>query len=153
MANTYSQLYVQLVFATYRRTAAISPEWENELHKYISGIISNKKHKLICINGTEDHIHILVGFNVNQSISSLVQDIKRSTSLWINENNFTKGRFEWQEGYGAFSYSKSQLKDVIKYIENQKEHHKKTSFIDEFKTFLKIFEVSFEEKYIFRKPD
>lgn len=94
MANTYSQLYVQLVFSTYRRTASISPDWENELYKYISGIISNKKHKLICINGTHDHIHILIGFNVNQSVSSLVQDIKRSTSLWINENNFTKSRFE-----------------------------------------------------------
>ena len=107
---------------------------------------------MLCINGTEDHIHILIGLNPDQSISSITQDIKRSSSKWINDNKLSFGRFEWQEGFGAFTYSKSHVKAVIRYIENQKEHHKKISFLDEFREFLKKYEVSFDDRYIFKEP-
>jgi REP element-mobilizing transposase RayT len=135
-----------------RRTALITKDYETELYKYITGTLQNKSHKMICINGTEDHVHILIGLNPDQSISSLMQDIKRSSSRWINENKLSFGKFEWQVGYGAFTYSRSQLKSVINYIDNQKEHHKKTSFLDEFRQFLKKYEVDYDERYIFKEP-
>ena len=152
MANTYTQLYVQFVFSPMRRTALITTDYETELYKFITGTLQNKNHKMISINGTEDHVHMLVGLNPDQSISSLMQDIKRSSSRWINENKLSFGKFEWQVGYGAFTYSRSQLKSVINYIENQKEHHKKTSFLDEFRLFLKKYEVEYDERYIFKEP-
>lgn len=151
MANTYTQLFIQLVFSPIRKTAIISDTYETILHKYITGIITNKGHKMICINGTEDHVHILISLNPEYSISSLVQEVKRCSSIWINENKFCLGRFEWQSGFGAFSYSKSQLSNVIKYIENQKEHHKKVSFLDEYKHFLNKFEVEYDSRYIFKE--
>jgi len=151
MANTYTQLYIQIVFSPVRKTALINNTYEEELYKYITGIVKNKNHKMICIGGTEDHIHLFVGLNPDQSISSLVQDVKRSSSKWINDNNLCLGRFDWQIGYGAFTYSKSQLKDVIKYIETQKEHHKKLTFLEEYKLFLKKFDVQYDERYIFKE--
>ena len=152
MANTYTQLYVQFVFSPMPRTALITTDYETELYKFITGTLQNKNHKMISINGTEDHVHMLIGLNPDQSISSLMQDIKRSSSRWINENKLSFGKFEWQVGYGAFTYSRSQLKSVINYIENQKEHHKKTSFLDEFRLFLKKYEVEYDERYIFKEP-
>jgi REP element-mobilizing transposase RayT len=151
MANTYTQLFIQLVFSPIRKTALIRDSYEINLHKYITGIITNKGHKMICINGTEDHIHILISLNPEYSISSLVQEVKRSSSIWINDNKFCLGRFEWQSGFGAFSYSKSQLKNVIVYIGNQKEHHKKVSFLDEYKTFLNNLDVEYDPRYIFKE--
>ncbi len=124
MANTYTQLFVHLVFAVQNRQALISETWKDELYKYITGIISNKGHKILSIGGVSDHIHILIGVIPDQSISSLVADIKRSSSLWINEKRLTTGKFAWQEGFGAFSYGKSQVHDVCEYIENQEEHNK-----------------------------
>lgn len=151
MANTYTQIHLHLIFAVKYRTGVVQNTWKEELYKYITGIVQQNKHKLILINGMPDHIHLLVGFRPNQSIADLLQDIKANSSKWINEKGFVKGRFEWQEGYGAFSYGKSQIKDVIKYIENQEEHHKKKTFREEYITFLDAFEVEYDEKYIFRE--
>jgi REP element-mobilizing transposase RayT len=118
MANTYSQIYIQFVFSVKYRDAVIMPVWKDELYKYVTGIVKNNGHLMISINGMPDHIHILIGMNPKQSVSTLLQDIKGSSSKWINERKFVKGKFEWQEGYGAFSYSQTQVKEVIAYIED-----------------------------------
>ncbi|MBA3682771.1 MAG: IS200/IS605 family transposase [Bacteroidetes bacterium] len=151
MANTYSQIYLQFVFSVKYRDSVIHKDWKNELYKYVTGIIKNNNHKLISINGMPDHIHILVCMKPTQSISDLLQDIKGNSSKWINEKGFVKRKFEWQEGYGAFSYGQSQIKDVIAYIEAQEEHHKKKSFKEEYIDFLKIFEITYDEKFIFKQ--
>ena len=116
MANSYTQIHLQLIFAVKFREALIKKEWKDELYKYISGIITTQRHKLIIINGVEDHLHILIGYKPHQSLSDLMQDIKGSSSNWINDKKFLRSKFAWQGGYGAFSYSYSQLPNVIKYI-------------------------------------
>ncbi|MCC6582699.1 MAG: IS200/IS605 family transposase [Chitinophagales bacterium] len=151
MANTYTQIHIQFVFAVKFRDAIIHSSWKDELYRYMTGIVQNNKHKLIAINGMSDHIHILIGMRPTQSISDLMQDIKGSSSKWINQKGFIKGKFEWQEGYGAFSYGKSQVKDVIAYIENQEQHHSKKTFRDEYMDFLKKFDVEYDEQYIFKE--
>ncbi|MCC6683623.1 MAG: IS200/IS605 family transposase [Bacteroidia bacterium] len=151
MANTYTQIHIQFVFAVKHRIGLIQSSWKDELYKYITGIVQNHKHKLLAINGMPDHIHILVGIRPNQSISELMQDVKGSSSKWINERKLVPGRFEWQEGYGAFSYSASQLKDVINYIQKQEEHHKTKTFKEEYITILKKAEVDFDEQYLFKE--
>lgn len=151
MSNTYTQIHIQFVFVVKYRDGLINSIWMEELNKYISGIVEKQKHKLIAINGMPDHIHLLVGFRSTQSISDFMQNVKGSSSKWINEKKFLKGKFEWQEGYGAFSYSKTDLKNVIAYIMNQEEHHLKRSFRDEYLDLLKEFEVEFDEKYIFKE--
>ncbi|MBL0331070.1 MAG: IS200/IS605 family transposase [Bacteroidetes bacterium] len=151
MPNTYTQIHIQVVFAVKHRDSCIKDSWKNELYKYITGIVQGNNHKMIAINGVSDHIHVFIGLRPTQSISELMQDIKGSSSKWINEKRFVHGRFEWQEGYGAFSYGKSQIKDVIKYIENQELHHRKNTFREEYLDFLKKFEVDYDEKYIFRE--
>lgn len=150
MANTYTQIHIQAVFAVQNRKSIIHSSWKDELYKYITGIIQNQNHKLLVINGTEDHIHMLFGFRPVQSLSDLIQDVKGCSSRWINEKNFQKSRFSWQEGVGAFSYSKSQLNSIIGYIKNQDEHHRKTTFIEEYIEILRQFEVEFDERYIFK---
>ncbi|MFC4475985.1 IS200/IS605 family transposase [Flavobacterium chungangensis] len=149
MANTYSQLYVQIVFAVKGRQNLISKKCKDEIYKYITGIITNQKQKLIAINGMPDHIHILVGIKPNVSISDLVRDIKTSSSKFINEQKWINGKFEWQTGFGAFSYGHSQLTPVIKYIENQEEHHRTKTFKEEYIMFLKLFNIDFKNEYIF----
>ncbi|WP_125721535.1 IS200/IS605 family transposase [Flavobacterium ustbae] len=151
MANTYTQIHIHFVFAVKYRQAAIHESWKNELYKYISGIIKNHNHKLLGINGMADHVHILIGIRPAQSISDLMKTIKQNSSKWINENKFTATHFEWQEGYGAFSYSKSQLSAVINYIELQEQHHKRKSFKEEYISFLEKFEVDYDEKFIFKE--
>jgi putative transposase len=151
MANTYTQIHLHLIFAVKYRESVILDSWKDELYKYITGIVQNNKHKLIVINGMLDHIHLLIGFRPIQSLSDLLQDIKGNSSKWINEKRFIRGKFEWQEGYAAFSYGKSQIKNVINYIENQEEHHKKKTFREEYIDFLNIFEVEYDEKYIFKE--
>lgn len=150
MANTYTKVYIQYIFAVQNRISLINPRWEVELYKYITGIVQNQKHKLIAINGMPDHIHVFVGMHTTQSMAELMQDVKEFSSKWINKNVFTKGKFQWQDGYGAFSYSKSHIDNVYKYIMNQKEHHKKKTFIEEYIEFLKKFEVPYDERYIFK---
>ncbi len=152
MANTYTQIHLQFVFAVKNRNALIHKEWKDELFKYITGIVAAYNHKLLAINGVEDHIHILVGMRPTQSVSELLQDIKGSSSKWINDKKFLKSKFEWQQGFGAFSYSKSDVKSVIKYIENQEIHHNKQTFHDEYIEFLNEFDIEYDTKYIFLDP-
>jgi len=149
MANTYSQLYIQIVFAVKGRQNLISPNKKDEIYKYISGIIANQKQKLIAINGMPDHIHILVGIKPDVSLSDLVRVIKTNSSKFINEQRWINGKFEWQTGFGAFSYGHSQLTNVIKYIENQEEHHKTKTFREEYIAFLKLFNIDFKNEYLF----
>ena len=150
MSNTFTQIHIHTVFAVQNRLSLISKSWEDRLYKYITGILQNQNHKLITINGMPDHIHILFGMRPTQSLSNLMQDIKGDSSRWINKNQLVKGKFAWQEGYGAFSYSKSQLSSVANYIENQEEHHKKKTFIEEYKRILDDFNIEYDEKYIFK---
>ena len=147
--GAFTQLYVHLVFAVKYRERFLTKEIRDELFKYISGIISNRKHKVIIINGIADHIHILIGLNPNDKISDLVACLKRESSSFINEKQFFRGKFHWQDGYGAFSYSRSQLDVIYKYIANQEFHHKKKTFREEYVELLKRFEVKFDEKYLF----
>lgn len=149
MPGTFSQVYIQVVFAVKGRENLISSKWKDELHKYISGIISGKGQKSIIVNGMPDHIHAFIGLKPSMSISDLVRDIKNNSSKFINERKLVKGKFAWQEGYGSFSYSHSQIDDVYKYILNQEGHHKKRTFKEEYMELLKRFEVKFEEKYLF----
>lgn len=153
MANTYTQIYIHTIFAVKNRQSLIKYEWEEQLYKYITGIVTNQGHKLLAINGMPDHLHILIGMKPIQSLSDLMQDIKGDSSKWINKEGLTRVHFSWQEGYGAFSYAKSQLDNVVKYILNQKEHHKKKSFRDEYIGFLKAFDVEYDEKYIFKPTE
>jgi len=148
MANTYTQIYLHIVFAVQNRISLIHPEWKNDLYKYITGIIQNNGHKLIAINGVSNHLHIAIGYKPNQLIPDLLQDIKASSSKWINEKRFIKGKFNWQAGYGAFSFSHSQIDAVVKYINNQEQHHKKKTFSEEYLEMLKKYNVRFDEKYI-----
>lgn len=151
MANTYTQIHLQFVFAVKYRNGLIHASFKEELYKYISGVIKENNHKLLAINGMPDHLHIFIGMRPTQSISNLLQDIKGSSSKWINDKKFLKVKFEWQEGYGAFSYSKSHVNDVIKYIQNQEIHHKKETFREEYLKFLEVFEIDYDERYIFKE--
>jgi len=153
MANTYTQIHIHAVFAVQNRLSLIQKQWQDELYKYISGIIANNGHKLLQIGGMPDHIHILFGMRPTQSLSDLMQDIKGNSSLWINKKHFVRGKFSWQEGYGAFSYGKSQIDSVAKYIQQQEEHHKKRNFAEEYLELLKIFEIEFDERYILKNPE
>lgn len=148
MANTYTQIYLHIVFAVQNRISLIHPQWKNDLYKYITGIIQNNGHKLIAINGVSNHLHIAVGYKPNQLIPDLLQDIKASSSKWINEKRFIKGKFNWQAGYGAFSFSHSQIDAVVKYLNNQEQHHKKKTFREEYMEMLEKYNVQFDEKYI-----
>lgn len=147
--NTYSQLYVQIVFAVKGRQNLISKNNREELHKYITGIVQNREQKMLAIFCMPDHIHIFVNIKPSISISDLVRDIKTNSTKFINENNWIKGKFSWQEGFGAFSYSKSHIGNVVNYILNQEEHHKAKNFKTEYLDFLEKFEIEYNEKYLF----
>ena len=149
MPNTYTQLYVQIVFTVKGRANLISSANREELHKYITGIVSNRNQKMIAIYVMPDHAHILVGLKPSISISDLVRDVKAGSSKFIKDSKWISGKFNWQEGFGAFSYSKSHLDDVIKYILNQEEHHKKQSFKEEYLDFLKKFDIEYDSNYLF----
>ena len=153
MSDTYTQLYVQLVFAVKGRHSFINPSWEQELYKYITAVVQNDRHKMLAVNGMPDHIHIFVGLNPAISISDLVKDIKRASNNWINDQGFVQGKFQWQSGYGAFSYAKSQVDTVYQYIQNQKAHHSKQAFQAEYKGLLKLFEIAFRDEYLFEFYD
>ena len=149
MSNTYTQIHIHLVFAVKYRDGLIDKSWKEELHKYVNAIITENTHKLLIINAMPDHVHLLIGLRPKQALSDLVREIKSNSSKWINEKKFSKHKFEWQEGFGAFSYGKSDLQKIINYIKNQEEHHKKVTFLEEYKEFLLAFEVDFDEQYIF----
>ena len=150
MANTYTQIHIQAVFAVQNRDCIIVKQWKDELYKYITGIIQNYNHKLLAINGMPDHLHIFFGMRPVQSISELMQQVKEDSSKWINKKKFIRSKFSWQEGYGAFSYGKSQVHQVIQYIQTQEEHHKKKTFTEEYKEFLKVFQIKYDERFIFK---
>lgn len=149
MANTYSQIYIQIVFAVQGRQNLITKNHQEELHKYITGIVQKREQKMLTVYCNPDHTHLLVGLKPNITISDLVRDIKAGSSNFINENRWVKGKFNWQEGYGAFSYSRSQIDQVAKYILNQEEHHRKKSFKDEYLELLEKFEIEYDERYLF----
>jgi putative transposase len=143
MANTYTQIHIQVVFSVKYRLALISQTWKDELFQYMTGIIQSYKHKVLIINGIPDHIHILIGMRPHQSLSSLMQEVKGSSSKWINERNFTSKKFEWQKGFGAFSYAPSQVQNVLNYILNQEKHHQTKAFANEYVTLLKKFKIDY----------
>ena len=150
MANTYTQIYIHIVFSVQERQNLIRKEYKEELHKYIAGIIRNKRQKPIAINSMPDHIHIFIGMLPSIALSDLVRDIKNNSSKFINEKKWLQGKFSWQEGFGAFSYGRSQIEAVVKYIRNQESHHAKRTFKEEYLKLLKIFKVEYNDKYLFK---
>jgi putative transposase len=149
MSNTYSRIYIQSVFAVKFREAIIAPSWEDELQKYITGIVQNQGQKMLAINGTSDHIHLLIGMKPTCNLSDLMRDVKRSSTQFVQEKKFTRYKFQWQERFGAFSYEEESLDRVINYIKNQKEHHKKMTFKEEYCALLQKFKIEYEEEYLF----
>ena len=149
MANTYTQIYLHLVFAVKNRACLIPREHRIELQKYITGVITNKKNKLLAIENEPDHIHILIALRPDTSVSDLVRDIKSNSSRWINEQEWKQSEFRWQEGFGAFSCSRSQLSPLIAYIQNQEEHHKKKTFREEYIALLEAFGIEYDPRYLF----
>lgn len=152
MSDTYSQLYVHCVFAVKFRAALIHADWGNRLRLYITATVQNNGHKVLAINNMPDHLHLFIGLNPSQSISELMRQVKGDSSAWINKERFTPSKFQWQEGYGAFSYSRSQVDAVVKYIHNQQQRHAKISFLEEYRKLLDSFFVDYEEKYLFTEP-
>ena len=149
MAGTFTQLYVQAVFAVRGRENLISPVWADRLYSYMGGIINAKKQKPIIINGMPDHVHVFFGLRPGMSISDLIRDLKSSSTNYINDNRLVKGKFFWQDGFGAFSYSQSHIDRVYQYIKNQQEHHKKKTFRDEYKELLTRFQIEHDDRYLF----
>lgn len=147
--GTFTQIYIQLVFSPKQRDYLLFPQIRPRVFEYLSGIITNLGHKSIIINGVSDHVHLFIGLNPKISISETVKELKRSSSIFINQQKLFPGRFEWQEGYGGFSYGKSQIEIVYKYIENQEKHHMKKTFKEEYLDFLRKYEIEFEEQYLF----
>ena len=149
MAGTYSQIYIQVVFAVKGRQNLLANEWRDEVFKYMSGIITNKGQKPIIINGVDDHMHVFIGLKPAMALSGLVRDVKNNSTNFINDHAWINGKFSWQEGYGAFSYNYSQVENVYNYILNQERHHSKQTFQEEYMDFLKKFEIEHDIKYLF----
>jgi len=153
MANTFSQIYIQAVFAVENRQSLIEEEFKEDLFRYITGIVRNQGQKLIAINGMPDHVHILIGLKPAVALADLVREIKADSTNFINERKLVHGHFNWQEGYGAFSYGQSQLNTIIRYIQNQEAHHQKQSFKNEYMSLLRKFDIAFDNKYVFEFID
>jgi REP element-mobilizing transposase RayT len=149
MPNTYSQIYIQIVFAVKGKQNLIQNDNREELHKYITGIVQNRGQKMLAIFCMPDHTHVFIGLQPSITVSDLVRDIKAGSSKFINDNKWMKGKFNWQEGFGAFSYSRSHIDNVVHYVLNQQEHHKKKSFMEEYLEFLKKYAIDYDEKYLF----
>jgi len=153
MAGTFSQIYIQIVFAVNGRTNLLQKHWREEVFKYMAGTIKGKNQKSIIVNGVANHVHLFVGLKPSMSVSDLVRDIKNNSSNFINDQKFVRGKFSWQEGFGSFSYSHSHIDQVYQYILNQEEHHRKRTFKEEYLDFLKKFDVEYDEKYLFEWVD
>ena len=153
MAGTFTQIYMQAVFAVKGRSNLLQVPWRDELFKYMAGIIKNKGQKPIIVNGVADHAHLFLGLKPSMAISDLIRDVKNNTSNFINEQEWIRGRFAWQEGYGAFSYGHSQMKKVFNDILNQEEHHRKRTFREEYLEFLKKFQIPHEDRFLFEWLD
>ena len=150
MANTYTQCYIHLVFAVKHRDALIQKRWEADLEMYITGIVQHYQHKLLAISAMPDHVHILIGYHINQLIPDLVEKIKTSSNIWIKDKQLSANKFDWQKGYGAFTHSRSQLDTVVRYVLNHEEHHKKRSFREEYLDILRKNEIDYKDEYIFQ---
>jgi REP element-mobilizing transposase RayT len=153
MPNTYTQIYIHAVFAVRYRVSLIDNRWKADLFKYIAGIVRAQGHKSYAINGMPDHVHLFVSMNPVQSLSDLMQDVKGSSSKWINENKLTRGKFNWQAGYGAFTYSHSHIDAVVKYILNQEKHHARKTFREEYMDLLDKFKIDYDDRYVFKDPE
>src|SRR6267143_319377 len=153
MANTFSQIYIQTVFAVSNRQSLIKPEFKEDIYKYVTGIVKNHGQKLIAINGVADHVHLLIGLRPAMALADLVRERKADSTNFINMMEWIRGRFSWQEGYGAFSYGHSQLDRIIRYIQNQEQHHKRSSFKSEYLSLLRKFDLAFDDKYVFKFID
>jgi putative transposase len=151
MPNTYTQIHIQFVFAVKFRGALLHSSWKDELHQYITGIVQNKNHKMLQINAMPDHLHMLIGYRPDEHMSQLIQVVKSESTKWINDHHLTSQKFGWQDSFGAFSYSKSHVPDVIRYIQNQEQHHRRHTFLEEYVAFLKAFEIKYDERYIFKE--
>ncbi len=149
MANTYTQIYIHIVFSVAGRQSLLKGEVKDELHRYIAGILSRKRRKLLAINVMPDHLHLLLALEPETALSDLVRDIKANSSRFIRERGWVRGKFAWQEGFGAFSYSRSQLDAVIRYIQNQEKHHSRRSFRDEYLALLRKYGVDYDPRYVF----
>lgn len=147
--GTFSQIYIQYVFAVKGRQNLLHKAWREEVFKYMAGIIKGKSQKPIIVNGVTDHVHVFVGLKPSMNISDLVRDIKNNSSKFINEQGWIQGKFSWQEGYGAFSYAHSQIESVYQYIANQEEHHRTKTFKEEYLEFLQAYEIGYDENYLF----
>ena len=153
MAGTFSQIYIQIVFAVNGRSNLLQEPWREEVFKYMAGIVKGKNQKSIIVNGVSNHVHLFVGLKPSMCISDLVRDIKNNSTNFINDRKLIHGKFSWQEGFGSFSYSHSQIDQVYQYILNQQEHHRKKTFKEEYLDFLKKFEIEYDEKYLFEWHD
>ena len=149
MSSTFSQIYIQIVFAVKGRQNFLLKPWRDDVFKYMSGIIKGKNQKPIIVNGVSNHVHLFIGLKPSIALSDLVRDVKNNSTNFINEQKYLRGKFSWQEGFGAFSYAHSQIDQVFQYILNQEEHHRKKSFKEEYLDFLRKFEIEYEEKYLF----
>jgi len=149
MADVFSQIYIQTVFAVRNRQALIRPSWEEQLYKYMTGIVQGKGHKLIAINGMPDHIHLFIGLKPAEALSDLVREVKKASTAYVNDNKLSPFSFRWQKGYGAFSYSRAHIDRVYHYILNQKEHHRKKTFEEEFLGFVKEYGIEIGKKELF----
>jgi putative transposase len=152
MPNTYSQIHLHCVFATKFRASLIQPAWKDRLAAYMTGIIQNKGHKMLCINSMPDHIHFLFGFRPHDCPSTMIGIVKKESAIWVNDEGLCKSKFQWQEGFGLFAHSKQEIPRIATYIERQQEHHSKISFLDEYRHLLKEFDIEYDERYIFRSP-
>jgi REP element-mobilizing transposase RayT len=153
MANTYTQIHIQVVFAVKYREALIDPLWKDRLHRYMTAIVQNHEHKMLAINSMPDHIHLFFGMRTHESIAELMRVVKSDSSEWINKERLTRKPFHWQIGYGAFSYRKRSVDTITRYIANQEKHHAKKNFITEYKELLQEFEIEYDEKYLFTSPE
>ena len=153
MADTYTQIHIQIVIAVKYRRALIHHKWKDELHRYITGIVQNNRHKMLAINSMPDHLHLFFGMRPHQALSDLMRMVSSDSSEWINNKGFTEVKFNWQGGYSGFSYGKSSVQNVINYILNQENHHRKKSFIEEYKELLTEFGIDFKEQFIFKLPE
>ena len=149
MANTYTKIYIQAVFAVKNRHALLKKEHRPEIFKYMAGILNERGHKSLAVNGFHDHVHLLFDFKPKENLSILIQEIKKSSNTFIKDKRFTPFKFEWQSGYGAFSHGYRELDIVINYIKNQEEHHSKTTFRKEYFQFLKSYDIEFKDEYVF----
>ena len=151
MANTYTQIHLQIVFGVKFRAAMLHKDWTSSLHAFITGIVQNNQHKMLCINTMPDHLHMLIGFRTHQSLGDLMEMVKSDSSRWINSNKLIKSQFNWQAGYGAFSYHKDLIPVVANYIQHQEEHHRRKTFLEEYIELLKEFDVEYDERYLFKE--